>query len=376
MIIAVGGTKIEIFKMNQGDLSPSRKGGYVLGLSMLLAAVVLPGAMVEAAPGTGTEAHQERSSPVANESPNAEFEYPTFADNSFWYQAIPESVVLNNNSQKLALEFARQVKTYYGQVALNTWDYSSPLYTVDLSVQTTKVSLWDCLRSGFSDSKLAQDFAAVPIPSYAEPAGGSDSEMSIYQPGTDTLWEFWRARKVAGAWQACWGGRMSDVSKTPGVWEKPFGASATGLPFEPGQIQVEELRRGEIRHVMGIALVEAEARTYSWPANRSDGSNPNKVPDRILEGARLRLDPSVNIDALHLTPIAKTIARAAQIYGFVVWDLAGSVSLRAENPKRYTAVGVPNPYQSLLGNTPMYDVMKGFPWDKMQFLPVDYGKPN
>lgn len=70
-------------------------------------------------------------------------------------------------------------------------------------LRNVTVTLWDCWHNGFRDSKLAQDFAAVPIPSYAEPARGSDSEMSIYQLGTDTLWEFWRARKVDGAWQAC-----------------------------------------------------------------------------------------------------------------------------------------------------------------------------
>jgi hypothetical protein len=82
------------------------------------------------------------------------------------------------------------------------------------------------------------------------------------------------------------------------------------------------------------------------------------------------------VESLNLHPIAKTIARAAQTYGFVVWDVGGSVALRAENPKRYTAIGLPNPYAALYGGTPDYAIMDRFPWDRMQFLPMDYGKPQ
>ncbi len=210
------------------------------------------------------------------------------------------------------------------------------------------------------------------MPSNAEPAGGSDSELSVYQTGTDTLWEFWKAQKINGAWRACWGGRMQDVSKSNGIWQHPFGAAATGLPFFAGQIQVKELREGEIKHVMGIALVRVKSGKPSWPANRSDGKS--KASEAIPEGMRLRLDPSINVDKLNLHPIARMIAKAAQVYGFVVWDVAGSVSLRFENPKPYTLAGQPSPYVALLQETPSYALMKGIPWDKMQFMPFDYGK--
>ena len=51
---------------------------------------------------------------------------------------------------------------------------------------------------------------------------------------------------------------MRNVSKSQGIWQKPYGTTATGLPFLGGQITAEELQRGEIRHVLGIALVDAE----------------------------------------------------------------------------------------------------------------------
>jgi hypothetical protein len=90
---------------------------------------------------------------------------------------------------------------------------------------------------------------------------------------------------------------------------------------------------------------------------------------------RLRLDPSVDVDALSMGRSGKIIARAAQKYGFVVWDKAGAISIRAQNPKSYTALGQPDPYPALFGNQPSYAVLNGFPWDRLQFMPFDYGKP-
>ena len=59
----------------------------------------------------------------------------------------------------------------------------------------------------------------------------------------------------------------------------------------------------------------------------------------------------MNVDALSINPVAKIIAKAAQTYGFVVWDKAGSISLRFENPKVFTLNGQPNPYPAIWNGT-------------------------
>ena len=68
------------------------------------------------------------------------------------------------------------------------------------------------------------------------------------------------------------------------------------------------------------------------------------------------------------------IAKAAQKYGFVVWDKAGAITLRAQNPKSFTKAGQPDPYPQLFNATPAYAILNGMPWDKLQFLPPDWGK--
>lgn len=299
-----------------------------------------------------------------------------FAPTSFWYTPIPADVRLHPNSANFVAEFLRQKKAYYGTVTINLTSYASPVYVMDGNTATVRVTEWDCQKKGFSDPRLAAQWQAVPIPAYADPADGTDGEMTIYQPSTDTLWEFWQARKVNGQWQACWGGCMRNVSRNPGIWQKPYGTTATGLPFLGGQITAEELQRGEIGHALGIALVDTEKwQIYSYPANRSDGYNPKNAPNRIPEGLRFRLDPTVNVDGLKMHPVGKMIAKAAQRYGFVVWDKAGGISLRAQNPKSYTKAGKPDPYPALFKGTPAYAILNGFPWERLQFLPMDFGKP-
>jgi hypothetical protein len=298
-----------------------------------------------------------------------------FAPSSFWYTPIPSNAPLHPNSANFVNEILRQKATYYGTVTINTTQYTSPVYTVGTDVAAIKVTEWDCQKKGYSDPGLADQWAAVPIPSYAVPSKGTDAEMTVYQPATDTLWEFWQAKKSTdGKWYACWGGRIQNASANYGVFNKYYGTTATSLPFLGGQITAEELQRGEIRHAIGFSVVDAEHYpTFSWPANRSDGYNPTGIANRIPEGMRFRLDPSVYVDGLPMSRAGKIIAKAAQKYGFVVWDKSGALALRAQNSASYTALGQPDPYPTLFGGLPNYAVLNGFPWDRLQFLPMSYG---
>lgn len=300
-----------------------------------------------------------------------------FAPTSFWYTPLPADAPLHPDSANLVTEFLRQKKAYYGTVSINLKAYASPVYVVDEKTPTVKVEEWDHQKKGKKNAQLAEQWAAVPIPVYAEEADGTDQEMTIWQPATDTLWEFWKTRRVDGQWQACWGGRMQHVSQSSGIWTWPFGTTATGLPFLGGQITPDELAAGEINHALGISLVDLESwKIVSWPANRSDGYNPKAVEHRIPEGLRFRLDPAVDVEKLKLPKAGKIIARAAQKYGFVVWDKAGAITLRAQNPKSYTRRGLPDPYPALFEGKPAWAILQGVPWEKLQFMPLNYGKPK
>jgi hypothetical protein len=69
------------------------------------------------------------------------------------------------------------------------------------------------------------------------------------------------------------------------------------------------------------------------------------------------------------------IARAAQQYGFIVVDKAGAVAVIAESGAPEQAATGQDPWAPLMGGTPDYQVMTDFPWESLQALPMDYGRP-
>ena len=299
-----------------------------------------------------------------------------FASKSFWYQDISKAPI-DANSANLVIEFMRQKVKYYNTVNLNMTQYAAPVYIVNGNVPSVKVGFNNCQNKSYTPTEFLNQVSAVPIPAHALAANGTDAEIAVYKPSTGEYWELWEARKDAsGNWSACWGGKVENTKLSDGVFPSYYGTTATSLPFIGGQITAEELKRGEIKHAIGISLVEiSNWNVFSYPAHRSDGNNPTNAPNRIAEGQRFRLDPSINVDTLNLSPAGKTIARAAQKYGFVVWDKAGSVSLRASNPIAQTSKGEIDPYIAVFKGEAMWHVLQGMPWDKLQFMPMNYGKP-
>lgn len=299
-----------------------------------------------------------------------------FAPTSFWYQRI-DTAPIDVNSENWKDEFLRQKAKYYGNVKVNVYDYAAPVHVVDSTVNPVAVGFYNCQNKTYFDATFKSMISAVPIPNYAKAAVGTDGELAFYKPSTGEYWELWKARKdIDGNWTACWGGRIASTKTNAGVFYKNYGTTATSLPFIGGQITAEELARGEIKHAIGIALVDLDASwVVSYPATRSDGYNPTKIANRIAEGQRFRLDPSINVDSLNMTKAGKTIAKAAQKYGFVVWDRAGSISIRVQNAATYIAIGKSDPYPALFESKPTYAVLNGFPWERLQFMPMNYGKP-
>jgi hypothetical protein len=301
-----------------------------------------------------------------------------FGPASVWKQDVRQAP-LDGNSSAMTAELTQQVGSHYGGVAaFNVWNYNASVYTVPATQPKIDVKWDNCQGKGYIPRGLLGEggqFTQVPVPADAIPAYGNDSQLSIYSPATDQLWEFWKAKKVDGLWQACWGGRIDKVSTSYGYFLNGFGAAATGLSISAGAIGIREAQAGQIDHALSLVLPNpAHYSNFSWPAQRSDGSST--ASDAIPEGTRLRLDPSVNVDALNLHPIARMVAKAAQKYGFIVSDKAGAVSVATESGAGVKAATGVDPWNKLMGNTPSYSIMRNFPWDKVQALPRDYGKPT
>ncbi len=237
----------------------------------------------------------------------------------------------------------------------------------------------------------------MPLPTNFVAASGTDQEAVVYQPSTGKMWEFWLMQKTGAKvtnsagqsvdeWGARWGGMMSNMSTNPGYflteggdWNTTtgakYGTTATSLAFLAGIITIEEQQKGVINHVIGVALPEVLAYPkWSYPANRTDGttSSTNAIP----EGTRFRFPASLNLDAITMDPYARMIAKAVQKYGMVVWDKAGTVSFRGENPASNYPGGSPYTKSGGILACPggvsqqacwadSNGRLKGFPWDKL-----------
>ena len=299
-----------------------------------------------------------------------------FAPDSVWNAPLPATAPLDPASSVL-------VKTLGDTVAQNnaagwgTWISTagtSPLYTVSDSQPTVRVQL----DAGSWKIGLQKTFEAVPIPPIAQPAAGADAHMTVWQPSTNHLWEFFKASKQADGWHASFGGTMANVAQSPGYFNTDswpglsqtwWGATASSLPVIAGTMLISELKRGVIPHALAMNIPWAKPKTWSWPAQRTDGSSTD--PNAIPEGARFRLDPSLDIDKLTLPPMTRMMAKAAQRYGMIVRDQTGhAVSLFAENPAQYGN----NPYTEpggFYGGPNPSAVMRAFPWDKLQVVKMD-----
>lgn len=361
--------------MPQRSSTSSRRRPWLVASPLL--AVVIAGAVV-ALVLTSREGSGADGRVAASESA---VEKRLFAEGSFWNARVPGEADLEVSSgarvERLAGEIERKMDEGL-QPAIAADSYSTPVYVVPPDQQRVPVALPDA--GDWGDPLREALDEGVPIPADARPAEGTDGHMTVYQPSTDTLWEFWRARKEGDEWQASWGGAMREVSSNPGyysdsVWSglQPsegwnWGSTATSLPVAGGLITMAELREGVIPHALAISVPDACADLVVKPARRGDGNDED--PDCMPEGARLRLDPDVDVASLGLSPLTEKVARAAQDYGLVVRDVTrgGNASLYAEAPQGASPYGRQDgPFDGLKP----WQTLEKFPWDRLQMLEAE-----
>ena len=334
-----------------------------MGLPLGLASMV---AVLAAAPGPAT----------ANPRPTN-----GFARHGVWNTRLSRDVPLAANSAAVVHNILLDQQNNYGSWAINTDTYSTPIYHVGPDTPRQRWTFSNCLNMPQLAPCIADSRAAGPTPPDLIVSQGTEESVTIYQPSTDTYWDFWRAEKDAtGHWSACWGGKIEPYSRNPGIFRNPLGATATGLPLGAFTIRIDELRRGYIDHAINLVTVRTRANCHSWPATRDDGNTDGA--DIPCEGQRFRLDPTFDIGTVR-SPVARTIARAMQEYGLILTDKGGALVTYAEDPRLEMARnGGIDPYPALMDPQNLvpdgdekYVILGDIPVDRLQALPIDYGRP-
>lgn len=294
-----------------------------------------------------------------------------FSPSSVWNRAVPADAVLDPSSPALVRGLAEEVASERGAEPgpwINTTSYSVPIYTVAGNQPTVEVQL-----DHAPEPTLSAAWQAVPLPPQAQPASGTDGDLVVWQPSTDRMWEFWRMLDEGGRWSATWGGAMLGVSRSSGVYghgswpgaEPWWGVSASSLAIVGGLVTLEDFQLGRINHALVISLPNVRADVYAAPAKRTDGQSTS--PLSLPEGAHLRLEPHLNLNALHLPRPTLLLARAAQRYGIVVGDFSPNVAFYAQDP-------IPTGTEPYAGRDGYFDgyspgrIVASFPWRHLQLL--------
>lgn len=281
------------------------------------------------------------------------------------------------NSRALVAELRSQIRARGAWVG-TSW-YGTPIYTVGRDQPPVRVF-------GPPDRPdLQAQWNAVPLPPNARPGAGNDGTLALWQPSTDTYWEFWGlSRDAAGRWRARYGGRMQRLSRNEGHFVDPpgprFGASGSSIMLMAGIQRIEELRRGVIDHAVDFITLASRARDgWCWPAQRTDRAGRRRSNDAIPSGTRFRFPRKFNIKAYARDPAhplsryALTVALAIQRYGMVVRDVSTKTpGFVAEDP---TPLGY-DPYPEIFeGQAPnSKGVLRNFPWARLQVVAPPRGR--
>ena len=310
------------------------------------------------------------SPPVESPAP-----FRFFSSTSLWNEPPPANTPLDPSSAAIVSALDREVTAEEEEKkgpAINTTSWSVPVYTVPVGEPTVKVTLENA--SG-ARAALQVAWDAVPLPADAQPAAGTDKHLVVWQPSTDKLWEFWRLERTTEGWHASWGGAIQNASSDSGAYgpeawpgaKTGWGASASSLSIAGGLITLEDLERGEINHALAIAVPNTRSGVYASPAQRTDGSSTESMS--LPEGAHLRLDPNLDLAALHLPRVTLMMAEAAQRYGIVVRDSASNVAFYAQDP---IPTGT-EPYTGAHGyfEGHLAQLLAAFPWSHLQLLKME-----
>jgi hypothetical protein len=268
-----------------------------------------------------------------------------FSDSSPWNTPIPINPEIDPNSDAMIDNLQSSAEPEFW---VNIYRYTVPVWVADSSTPQYAVPCTDgnCWY-----------FDHVPIPDEAVPDPGSDAHMLILDYAQHKSWDMWLARKLQdGSWIAGYGTTF-DLN---GEGVKAYGlgsARGSGFPLAAGLIYAQEVQAGHIRHAL-IMAYDWPRHCVVYPASTNCGlsSSPNAIP----VGARLQLDPALDLNTLNLRPAAKVIARAMQEYGLYVGDNSHGTSLYAES-----FYGKPtNPWVGVLNENDLLNI----PVDRLRVL--------
>lgn len=266
-------------------------------------------------------------------------DFRPFSADSPWNTPIPKRAEIDPNSELMINNLKNKVKILTG----NVLNWTVPLFVIDSktsprrAVKTKNEYLYYTIDP--DENRIAE---GIPLPKGVWSDPKEDGHMLLIDPKARKSWDFSVAKqKGDGSWTAS----VIDVWDLNGKgYRKPFsgkywwysGARGSGFPLIAGLIRYEEIVAGEIKHALVCATPSNRKTSLPGvkfelcsPASRTDGNNIGV--EFIPEGARLQLDPKLDLDSLNLSPATKIVAKAMQKYGMYVGDNSSDFTIYFQN---------------------------------------------
>lgn len=265
--------------------------------------------------------------------------FTPFASFSHWNTPIPSFPEIDPDSALMISTLSANAP-YFG---VDYVKWTTPVHVID-SVQARKVSVYSIkgARNPDVDPNADGIIDNVPMPAGIWPDPEQDGHMVMVDPVARKSWEFSRfgmdtngnyTASTISIWDLDGVGYHTPFS---GSYWWSYGSTGSGVPWIGGIIRPEEIAAGEIKHailcatpVNRFSTVSGQKDQLCVPACRTDGWGIGTA--YIPEGARLQLDPNLDLDALKLSPETKIVARAMQKYGMIVSDNSSSFKTYFQN---------------------------------------------
>ena len=287
---------------------------------------------------------------------------PLYSPDSPWNQPIPPDAAVDPRSDEMIALLVEDARNGSSPPVLSVREWSVTVYVADENTPRTDVRLtapWSSAYGALLD---------VPIPEGALPDPAGDSQIAILDLSTGYEYDFWQIRRGrAGEWAASWGNRIA--LESDGIYPTGMSARGSGFALLAGLIWPEEFAQGRIEHALLISLPHTATGGPVWPATESDGWSDDERA--IPEGARLQLDPTLNLDEFEMRPYERIIAEALQRYGAFVGDSSGSIELEAVNPISYPEDPYPEGWFDV-----RWALLPGIPWEHMRVLELPPQNPD
>lgn len=269
-----------------------------------------------------------------------------------WVQPIPAGAAIDPDSDGPVSKLAGM----QFQMSYKLW--TVPVYYADPGTPRYDVASTAGWGPGLKD---------VPIPDDAAPDPSEDAHLAIVDKSGGCVYDFWGASGHGGGLSAKLANAIP-IDST-GIYPGGLGSRGSGFSAAAGIVTPEDLRKGSIDHALVFAYPGSRSGGFVAPATKSDGESSG--PGSLPEGARVRLDPSIDLGSLGLNSYELMIAKAMQRYGMILGDRSGGFTIYAQHPQSVRGAG----YDGILPDETWVDLSR-IPTNRLQVLQLPSVQPN